>query len=223
MGDALRPRDDEFSQVLQDSLKRWTSYLPTENKHLLLRQAINMRPLVNRTPPFLGDGIASSGETISFACEEKKSAQEKSSLVVNGRSAWRTSDGSCDLPPRVLPKQLLLAVGGRLNVELSEDSALSDWPGVQELSEYDKGNYLSVLYFAWAYILSARWVELVSRSGDHECHMNYALDRMEGPLPDSDSHPMVGIDIGDDADEEELLWWRAVLGEWAFNSGFWER
>ncbi|KAJ5934450.1 hypothetical protein N7466_003997 [Penicillium verhagenii] len=211
MGDALRPGDDVFSQVLQDSLKTWTSYLPTENKHLLPQQAINMRPLVSQTPPFLGGGIALSDETISFACEEKKSEQGEGSLVVNGRSAWRTSDGNCDLPPRVLPKQLLLAVGCRLNVELSEDSALFDWPGVQGLSGYDKGNYLSVLYFAWAYILSARWVELLGRSGDHECHMSYALNRMEGSLPDSDSYPMVEIDIGDDAYEEELLWWRAIL------------
>ncbi|KAJ5124396.1 uncharacterized protein N7515_008221 [Penicillium bovifimosum] len=212
MGDALRPGDDEFSQVLQESLKTWTSYLATENKqHLLPRQAINMRPLVSQTPSFLGDGIASSDETISFACEEKESAQGKGSLVVNGRSTWRTSEGICDLQAKVLPKQLLLAVGSRLNVELSEDSPLSDWPGVQGLSGYDKGNYLSVLYFAWAYIISARWVELLGRSADHECHMGYTSDGMEGPLPQSDNQPMVEIDIGDDACEEEVLWWRAIL------------
>jgi hypothetical protein len=92
MGDALRPSDDEFSQLLQESLKTWTSYLATENKQYLLpRQAINMRPLVSQTPPFLGDGIASSDDTISFACEEKELAQGKGSLVVNGRSTWRTS------------------------------------------------------------------------------------------------------------------------------------
>ncbi|KAJ5428840.1 hypothetical protein N7445_010294 [Penicillium cf. griseofulvum] len=156
MGDALRPGVDEFSQVLQGSLMTWTSYLATENKeHLLPRQAINMRPLVSQTPPFL--------------------------------------------------------VGSRLHVELSEDSPLSDWPGVQGLSGYDKGNYLSVLYFAWAYIISARWVELLGRSADHECHMGYTSDGMEGPLPQPDNQPMAEIVIGDDACEEEVLWWRAIL------------
>lgn len=172
-----------------------------------------MRPLVSQTPPFLGDGVASFNETISFACEEKESAQGKDSLFVKGKLTWRGSKGVCDLPPKVLPKQLLLAVGSRLNVELSEDSSLSDWPGVWGLSGYDEGNYLSVLYFAWAYIISARWAELLSRSADHECHKSYTADSdsMEGLLLESDNQPMVEVDIGDDACEEEVLWWRTIL------------
>jgi hypothetical protein len=64
MGDALRPSDDEFGKVLQQSLKIWTSYLGTGNKELLIpRQAINMRPLVIQTPAFLGDGLASLDKT----------------------------------------------------------------------------------------------------------------------------------------------------------------
>jgi hypothetical protein len=115
MGDALRPGDNEFNEVLHESLKTWTSYLATEKKqHQLPRQAINMRPLVSQTPPFLGDGVASFDETISFACEEKESAQGKDCLFVKGKSTWRTSKGICDLQPKVLPKQLLLEVGSRL-------------------------------------------------------------------------------------------------------------
>ncbi|PLN85951.1 hypothetical protein BDW42DRAFT_190453 [Aspergillus taichungensis] len=43
----------------------------------------------------------------------------------------------------------------------------------------------------------------------HECRMRYAV-REEAP---SEQRPMstVEVDIGDDADEEELIWWRAVL------------
>lgn len=187
MGDAARPSDDKFSQVLQESLKTWSSYLGAGSEdHLLPRQAIDLKPLVSQTPPFLGDSLASFDQTISFACEEKQSTQGKGSLVVDGRSTWRTSKGTCDLQPRVLPKQLLLAVGSRLTVRLSEDSPLLDWPGVQGLSSYDKGNYLLVLYFAWAYILSARWVELLSRSAGHECRIRYTTREMEGPLPQPD-------------------------------------
>ncbi|KAJ5789864.1 uncharacterized protein N7518_006875 [Penicillium psychrosexuale] len=209
MGDALRPSDDEFSEVLQQSLKIWTSYLGTGDKQgLIPRQAINMRPLVSQTPPFLGHGLASN-ETISFACEENKS---QDILHINGRSTWKTSKGICDLPPKVLPKQLLLAVDRQISVELSEDAPLSDWPGVQGLSGYDEGNYLSVLYFAWAYILSARWVELLNRSADHECHMGYTTDRIEGRLPQPNNQSLVQIDIGHDASEEEVRWWQAILG-----------
>ena len=112
MGDTARPSEDEFSRVLHESFKTWHSYLPAGSEEPLLpRQALNMKSLVGQTPSFLGGGLASLDEAISFACEEKESPLGEDSLVVNGRSTWRTSKGICDLQPRVLPKQLLLAVG----------------------------------------------------------------------------------------------------------------
>jgi hypothetical protein len=53
------------------------------------------------------------------------------------QTLWRTStsEGSCDLPPKILPMQarLTIGVGSRLNVTLPEGAPLSDWPGVQVL------------------------------------------------------------------------------------------
>lgn len=211
MGDAARPGDDIFSQVLQESLKTWPSYLDAGSEgHLLPPHAIELKSLVSQTPAFLGAGLSSSGEKISFACEEKQSAQGKGSLFINGQSTWKTSRGICDLEPRVLPKQLQLAVGSRVTVKLSEDSPFSDWPGIHGLSGYDNGNYLSVLYLAWVYILSARWVELLSRSADHECYMGYTAQEGEDSQQ-SDNHTLIQIDLSDDACEEEALWWRAIL------------
>lgn len=211
-GDAARPSADDFSQVLRESLNTWSSYLNTENKnHLLPRPAINLKHLVSQAPPFLGDGVALFDEGITFACEEKQSTQGRNTLVVNGRSTWRTSKGTCNLPPRILPKQLLLAVSGRLSVELSEDAPFSVWPGVQGLSGYDQRNYLSVLYFAWAYVLSARWVELLGRSAGHECHMIYNAQGSESNMPRQDKLRKINIDIGNDASEEEVAWWHAIL------------
>ncbi|KAJ5215018.1 hypothetical protein N7468_010697 [Penicillium chermesinum] len=207
MGDAARPSDEEFTQVLEESLNTWTSYLGEHPP--FPREAINLESLVSQTPPFLGSGFASS-EEISFACEEKESMQGKSSLVVHGRSTWRTSKGSCDLPPRVLPKQLLLATGNRPSVKLSQDSPFSDWPEVQGLSGYDRGNYLSALYFAWAYILSARWVELLGRSADHECHIEYTAQGVKSSLF-SDEQSVAQIDLGENACMEEALWWYTIL------------
>ncbi|KAJ5642676.1 hypothetical protein N7490_006676 [Penicillium lividum] len=212
MGDAACPSDDEFSQVLKESFKTWCSILDTQSKNSLLpRHAIDLRPLVSQTPPFLGDGHARMDKSVSFACEEKQSTQLKGSLFVNGRSTWRTSKGNCDLEPKVMPKQLLLAVSSKSNVRLSEDSSFSDWPGVQGLAGYDKGNYLTVLYFAWAYILSARWVELLGRSGDHECHMAYTMPTVENLYTQSDKQSVVEIEIDDDACEEEVFWWHTIL------------
>ncbi|RJE22649.1 hypothetical protein PHISCL_05032 [Aspergillus sclerotialis] len=212
MADAARPSQDEFDRVLQESFRTWSSYLNTGNEdYLLPRHAIDLKPLVSQVPPFLGDGLAFPDERLSFACEDNQSTQRKEDLVVNGRSTWRTNKGTCNLPERVLPKQLLLAVGSRLSVMLSEDSPFSDWPRVQGLPGYDEGNYLSVLYFAWAYILSARWVELLNRSADHECRISYTAEGTEGQFPQSDKQAKAQIDIDDDASEEEALWWRAIL------------
>lgn len=219
MADAARPSGEKFRQVFEESLKTWSSYLSTESENSLLpRQAINLEPLVSQTPPFLGDSVASFGDAIPFSCEEKHSTRGKTSLFVNGRSTWRTSKGTCELPPRALPKQLLLAVSSRSSVRLSEDSPFSNWPGVQGLSGYDQGNYLSILYFAWAYILSARWVELLGRSAEHECHMAYSTRGPESNSSPPDELPKIQIDIEDDACEEEALWWYAVCSDDGWNA-----
>ncbi|KAJ5267502.1 hypothetical protein N7478_010310 [Penicillium angulare] len=212
MSDAVRPSDDKFNEALEESMKTWSSYLGSQSENCLLpRHAIDLRPLVIQTPPFLGNERASWDKTTSFACEEKQSTQLDGNLLVNGRSTWKTSEGNCDSQPRVMPKQLLLAVSSPLNVRLSEDSPFSDWPGVQGLSGYDQGNYLSVLYLAWAYILSARWVELLGRSADHECSMAFATQETNNSSPQPDNQPVVEIDIGDYVCEEEVSWWRTIL------------
>ncbi|KAJ5925081.1 hypothetical protein N7454_007720 [Penicillium verhagenii] len=213
MGDAVSPSNDEFRQVLEESFKAWYSYLDTQSENTPLpRHTIELTPLAGQIPLFLGDGLAPADKSISFACEEKKWTRSKRTILyVNGQSTWRTSKGICDLEPKVMPKHFLLANSEKSNVRLSEDSPFSDWPGIQGLTGYDKGNYLAVLYLAWAYILSARWVELLGRSGDHECHMAYTIPSVETPFLQSDKQSVVDIEIDDDACDEERFWWHMVL------------
>lgn len=80
---------------------------------------------------------------------------------------------------------------------------------MEGLEGYDWGNYLVVLYLAWAYVLSARWVEVLGCSTDHEFRMKYVVQ--EGSPSEQRPMSMVEVDVGDDADEEEITWWRAVL------------
>ena len=114
MGDAARPSNEKFTKVLQESLETWISYLSARSDDKCLpHHSIDMKPLVSQTPSFLSDGLDPRDEKISFSCEEKESTRGKDSLLVDGRSTLRTSKGTCGLQPRVLPKQLLLAVGSR--------------------------------------------------------------------------------------------------------------
>ena len=62
------------------------------------------------------------------------------------------------------------------------------------------GNYLSILYLTWAYILSAQWVELLNRSADHKCNMAYTIQGAE--VSQSDKQCVVEIDIGGACEEE---------------------
>ena len=96
-----------------------------------------------------------------------------------------------------------------MNVELSDSVPFAEWPGVQGLEGYDEGNYIVVLFLAWAYILSARWSELLCRSPEHRCMITSkkVTPRCEAPLPQSS----IEVDIGDDATDDEVRWWEAVL------------
>ncbi|OJJ72417.1 hypothetical protein ASPBRDRAFT_54263 [Aspergillus brasiliensis CBS 101740] len=170
-----------------------SSYLNGEDEsHPFPQQAIDLGSLVSQTPPFLGGSTASSYEKIAFACEENQSMQGKGSLVVNCRSTWRTSTTH------------------RVSVKLSADAPFSDWPGVEGLAGYDEGDYLPLLFLTWAYILSARWAELLERSVDHECQMSYTAQSCEGSVKLDKQHT-IHVDIDDNACEEEVLWWRAIL------------
>ncbi|KAL3455605.1 hypothetical protein BJX64DRAFT_272125 [Aspergillus heterothallicus] len=212
MGDAARPSDAAYQRVLQESLNIWSSYLgPGSDNLAISRQAVDLQLLVSQTPPFLGDGLVPRGKTISFACEEKSAAPGNGSLLVNCRSTWRTTKGFCDLPPTVLPKQLVLAVGSRSRLRFSDNAPLAEWPDIKGLEGLDNGNYLAVLYLAWAYILSARWVELLSRSADHESQMDYHSTGVSGAAPRPDERPSIQINIGEDVSAEEALWWRTIL------------
>jgi hypothetical protein len=95
-------------------------------------------------------------------------------------------------------------------VKFTQDYPLSDWPEVEGLLGYDKCNYLSVLYFAWAYILSAQWVESLSRSADHVCHMDYIRQGSQSAAQ-LDGGWAIKIDLGRCAIEDETLWWQAIL------------
>lgn len=97
-----------------------------------------------------------------------------------------------------------------MSVKLSADAPFSDWPGVEGLAGYDEGDYLPLLFLTWAYILSARWAELLKRSVDHECQMSYTAQSCEG-LVQSDKQHTIHVNIGDDACQEEVHWWRAIL------------
>ncbi|KAE8308144.1 hypothetical protein BDV41DRAFT_568477 [Aspergillus transmontanensis] len=182
--DAIQPTKERFDRVLRESYALWSSYVDLEGPTSLLFECIDLKRILGQTPSFLGHGLIPENEPAPFKCTESSGT-----LYVNGRSTWKTSNGACQLGPKEIHRTLLLATQNAMNVELSDSAPFAEWPGVQGLEGYDEGNYIAVLFLAWAYILSARWSELLSISPEHRCMIIFKKETSR-------------LDIGDDATYE---------------------
>ncbi|OQE38643.1 hypothetical protein PENCOP_c008G00928 [Penicillium coprophilum] len=205
MEDALRPSKEAFEYTLRASYKLWSTHFNTSDSRLPL-ECINLKSLLKDTPAFLADGLIPPGKLFSFAC-----AKSGGQLEIKGESRWRTSraGAECITPPKVMSSTLDLGVAKAQKVQLSKDAPLSEWPGVRGITGYDEGNYIAVLFLAWSYILSAKWAELLGRSGTHHCAPKYSSTYQEAD--ESFQADVIEIDLPPDASEEEIIWWGAVF------------
>lgn len=112
-----------------------------------------------------------------------------------------------------------------MKLQISDSAPLAEWPGTQGLSEYDEGNYLAVLFVAWAYILSARWAELLEASTNQRCEYRYiSVDDLENTSRTELCD--IPIDLGPVVEESEAEWWNAIFssrGGWAITTKYKER
>ncbi|KAE8395986.1 hypothetical protein BDV23DRAFT_65603 [Aspergillus alliaceus] len=124
------------------------------------------------------------------------------------RSIWRTSCSKCPLEPKAIPAHLILGVQNPLTVQISDSAPLTEWPGIKGISGHDEGNYLAVLFLAWAYIFSARWAELLkSVSG---CNIKFTAENNPfSIIPGNEC--AAEIDFGYHIEKDEAGWWAAIL------------
>ncbi|CAI7640868.1 unnamed protein product [Penicillium palitans] len=199
MEDALRPSKEALEYTLRASYQLWSAHFNTSDS-LLPLECIDLKPLLKDTPAFLADGLIPPDRVFSFGCAK------------NRQLRWQTSKAGADCitPPKVIPLGLPLGVADARKVELSKDAPLSKWPGVRGISGYDEGNYIAALFLAWAYILSAKWAELLDRSEKHQCSKKYSSETFQEPEA-SVQPEMIEVDLPPDASEAEILWWNAIL------------
>lgn len=210
MADHVRPSEEEFTRILQESHALWSAYSnAADTSPSLSYSCINPGPLIRNTPSFLGCDMIRENDQISLNCVEK-SGHSLSDLFLKGYSSWKTSTGVfCNLEPITIDSQSLLAIHRPLQVQFSDDAPLSIWPGVEGLPELGEGNYIAVLFLAWNYIFSAKWAELLSKSPEHECQICLAQtsESAAAPLQDQD----IKVDIGSEISEDEAHWWDVIL------------
>lgn len=210
MNDAVCPSKEAFERLLHDSYSQWSSHLKNANASSLPSCCLVLKRIVGRTPSFLGSSLLSEEAKVAFACVEKKLGDEPCGLLASGQSVWAVSGERCHPDPKIMPLNILLAVRNPVAVELSDSTPLANWPGAEGLSGFDEGNYLTILFLAWAYVLSARLVESLAYSPEHRCTKTYKSRGCQASL-EHNQQQKIELDLGSDISAEEASWWNTLL------------
>lgn len=215
----VQPNFTTVEQLLKRSCSLWSSYMATTTDLRLPAECVQLRNLLGKVPAFPTSSLQAD-ETLSTLQYHHSCF----GLSINGVSTWRTSLGECKIPPKTLCHELLCGVNKSVGCSFAEHPHFTDWPGVQEGDgqtiasdgRTTEGNHLTILLLAWAYILSARWVELQSPyglkclfpfSGMHYSDLQAARSKSGEDIPTG----AITIDIGDSC-ERAARWWAPRAG-----------
>lgn len=199
MADAVRLSTAGSRETYEQSFREWSA---------LCHAAIEQPDL----PPSYLDTHRAFRQHPAFPCNlrlERVDYARHSQIYATGRSAWASTQPDCDhgLPP--FHQQLQIGVGLRKPIQMSV--AAKPDQNMRWASWFARGgqDYLGVLILAWAYVLSARWAEVMPGS----VSLVYTSSTAEVSIPDTESTLLpdqLSVDIGD-AGPDESRWWAEVL------------
>jgi hypothetical protein len=183
--------NDQIVNTLVKSRNTWQQYVQLAHEQpSTLYDSVDLRTLIDRTPAIPSGRLRRNG------------------WVVYGYSTWKykRQDG-CDLKPTA--KNILRGMTlGTMHPTICTTGGESfrQW-GEQGAGDAKAGNCLAILMFAWAYILSARLVEL---QGGSICYTEVLapMDDQNHDVQTTSSSVSVGIG---EADPTAVRWWRAIL------------
>ncbi|KAJ8070713.1 hypothetical protein OCU04_001084 [Sclerotinia nivalis] len=205
--------------MLARSYQTWLSYTAETNPQDGFQpDCILLRNILSRVPAFLANGFSKDCKSPQFKLRHSESTNNNSTLYINGWSTWNISEGNCSLKEKIMHHQLLLGLQRSTQCYFTEDSPFSNWPGVQgEQKSPAQGNCLAILSFAWAYILSALWVEMQQSKGtrpaptQRDDRIYYLCSQAKWTCDgDEDLAGDLEVDLGD-IDDDAARWWTALL------------
>lgn len=194
MEDAVRPSEKAFRAMYVHGYNLWSHlYNSTKQEEACelhwdcLRNIDNAFPQFPRLPLDLKvhspvDGIA----------------------IATGTSAWETSKTTEDLPTIQQELQLQVATAKPRPVTITRQPPIfSEWLP-------DGDSHVTILVFAWTYVLAARWVELLVSGASVEYGETQST-WSDGTSSGSNGHfNSVTVDLGN-VDDHAGRWWAAVL------------
>ncbi|KAK4198136.1 hypothetical protein QBC40DRAFT_284372 [Triangularia verruculosa] len=193
MEDSVSPDEDRLRAVYRDSYRVWESLranAQTNHTQIAIRSVESLDTAFPHLPTFpIPSKPAESTGIYSHR--------------ISGQTHWDAGKGnSCkeevDLDRLRQPLALFVSVNSPVSITFTNDTSLSSWFGRNE------NDHLSILILAWAYILSARWQEIVRGASP----MAYIDGERPLGKPSGDA---IQVDIGN-ASMEATRWWAAVLG-----------
>ena len=139
-----------------------------------------------------------------------KLEEHPNGLSASGFSTWASSPATCasSIPSFRRRVQLEVAVKDPVLLSISDSAPTDTYSTSWFRSQND---YLAILVLAWAYVLSARWVEIMSPACSLTYTDNLAKHYDATTKSDNAQHSAV-VDIGP-ASSKESRWWTAVLAK----------
>lgn len=130
--------------------------------------------------------------------------------TVSGQTTWFTTSATdrCDLPP--FHEEVVMQVAWNQSTEIvfRQDDSFE-----KRFQAFAPGfsDHFPILFLAWAYILSARWAELIPEAQAPTYDKTELSTAADGLTESSGSraHSVV-VDVGD-VDQDAARWWAAIL------------
>jgi hypothetical protein len=193
MEDPVRPNENAFTGVYERGYRTWAALWQTAvDDSRLPVQPIFKTSLYSAFPnhPHFLEGLL-LGKSYSNV------------VTVSGKTTWTTTStpGCCDLAP--FREEMVLQVAWRQSTEIALRRD-------QTLFSLQDSHHFPILFYAWAYILSATWAELIP--GAQAPTYNKASQPLSLAAADDDVErpEHVVVEIGN-VDEDAARWWEAVL------------
>lgn len=186
MQDEVKPNDETFKRFYAAGYQTWREVYECATSSPFTFPSLNM---ANAFPnhPYL-------------TSEVELDRRSTSVLQTTGQTVWKTTDSNCNLPTLTMKTTVPVTATCATRVILDRCSTTS-WNQFGEL-----GGHIPILTLAWAYVLSARWAEIIPEANMEyttSCAPTFSLNE----IPDSNTS---AIQLGDVTDRA-LRWWQAVL------------
>ena len=204
MEDPIRLGTERFRAIYSESFQVWSGLHQSATRNSGLPVAHLAVPNAFRQHPSFPPGLR---------LKHTKYAKH-SQVYATGSSTWDATQARCEHELPSFQQSLQIEVASSKPIPLTIAETPTSKCDVHSASWFARSdqNYISVLALAWAYVLSARWTELMPEP----CSLRYTSSQagdgdQEGITTNQGSgHFSVSIDIRDTS-QEEARWWAAVL------------